>query len=220
VKAVAKKQENDGSLKRLGGGRWQTRDERFTIEPESGTWVVIDAQQTDDLGLPLVRGPFGSLTAAKAAIEGARTSEPAVSPLAAQVEEHRKRPVAVPAPARAASRPVPRPAPKPAEPTPPPEPKWIRDLDLAGRKQALELIERLVKAGAPDAEDLARREMSGKRPVVAGFALARALAALGPGAKPSAAARLLAAGDAPDLGVRWRLVDDDGRPITLEEIEP
>ena len=89
---MAKKAEDDGSLKRLGGGRWQTRDERFTIEPESGTWVVIDAEQTDDLGLPLVRGPFGSLNAAKAAIAGAREAEPAVSPLAARVAEHRESP--------------------------------------------------------------------------------------------------------------------------------
>ena len=90
---MAKKAADDDSLKRLGGGRWQTRDERFTIEPESGTWVVLDAEQTDDLGLPLVRGPFGSLTAAKAAIAGARGSEPVVSPLAAKVAEHQGRPV-------------------------------------------------------------------------------------------------------------------------------
>jgi hypothetical protein len=220
---MARKNEDESSLKRLGGGRWQTRDERFTIEPESGTWVVVDAQQTDDLGLPLVRGPFSSLAAAKAAIEGARTSEPAVSPLAAQVEEHRKRPVVTPVATRASTtsspKPAAMPAPKPAKPEPPPEPKWIRDLDPTERKRALELIERLIKAGAPDPEDLARREMSGKRTVVAAFAIARALAALGPDAKPPAVARLLAAGDSPDLGVRWRLVDDDGRPIALEEVQ-
>ncbi len=64
--------DKDEGLKRLGGGRWQTRDERFTIEPQSGTWAVVDAEQTDDLGLPLVRGPFKSLGAAKEAIEAAR----------------------------------------------------------------------------------------------------------------------------------------------------
>src|SRR6476660_6154957 len=73
---------DDSSLKRLGGGRWQTRDERFTIEPQSGTWVVVDAEQTDDLGLPLVRGPFRSLGDAKEAITGARSSPQAASPLA------------------------------------------------------------------------------------------------------------------------------------------
>ena len=70
---MAKAKDDDESLKRLGGGRWQTRDERFTIEPQSGTWVVVDGEQTDDLGLPLIRGPFGSLGAAKDAIgDGAR----------------------------------------------------------------------------------------------------------------------------------------------------
>src|SRR3954470_17746043 len=83
---------DDASLKRLGGGRWQTRDERFTIEPQSGTWVIVDAEQTDDLGLPLVRGPFPSLTSAKEAISSARSSGPAASPLAERIERRRREP--------------------------------------------------------------------------------------------------------------------------------
>ncbi|MFN8620845.1 MAG: hypothetical protein U0869_08895 [Chloroflexota bacterium] len=69
------------SLRRLGGGRWQTRDERFTIEPQSGRWVVLDAQQQDDFGMPLVRGPFGSLDDAREAIAGAREEPAPASPL-------------------------------------------------------------------------------------------------------------------------------------------
>ena len=91
---MAQTHDKDEALKRLGGGRWQTRDERFTIEPQSGTWVVVDAEQTDDLGLPLVRGPFGSLRDAKEAIERARGTEPAESPLNARVQELRSRPSA------------------------------------------------------------------------------------------------------------------------------
>src|SRR5262249_61761976 len=83
--ARPKDDDADAPLKRLGGGRWQTRDERFTIEPQSGTWVVVDPEQTDDLGLPLVRGPFPRLTTAKAALGDARTSEPATSPLAGRI---------------------------------------------------------------------------------------------------------------------------------------
>lgn len=79
------------SLKRLGGGRWQTRDGRFTIEPASGTWTVVDAEQTDDLGLPLVRGPYRSLTDAKAGIEEAREGAAASSPLARKVAEAKER---------------------------------------------------------------------------------------------------------------------------------
>jgi uncharacterized protein YciI len=73
-------------LRRLGGGRWQTRDERFTIEPGDGTWSLVDAGQTDELGLPLVRGPFRSLAAAKAAIVDARGGAAPASPLAARSE--------------------------------------------------------------------------------------------------------------------------------------
>jgi dihydrofolate reductase len=86
---MAKPKDDDSSLRRLGGGRWQTRDERFTIEPQSGTWVVVDAEETDDLGLPLVRGPFPSLTAAKDAITGARSGGPSESPLPARAERLR-----------------------------------------------------------------------------------------------------------------------------------
>ena len=89
---MAKDTDKDEALKRLGGGRWQTRDERFTIEPQSGTWVVVDAEQTDELGLALVRGPFGSLGAAKAAIAEARETEPAASPLPARAEAIGARP--------------------------------------------------------------------------------------------------------------------------------
>src|SRR5215212_6038001 len=83
---------DDAPLKRLGGGRWQTRDERFTIEPQSGTWAVVDAEQSDDFGMPLVRGPYPSLTAAKEAISGARSSEPAASPLAERMERRKHEP--------------------------------------------------------------------------------------------------------------------------------
>src|SRR6476620_6035157 len=78
--------EAEESLKRLGGGRWQTRDERFTIEPQSGTWSAVDAQETDDFGLPLVRGPCKSLTDAKAGTGAARAGPPKPSPLAARLE--------------------------------------------------------------------------------------------------------------------------------------
>jgi hypothetical protein len=224
---MATPKEKDGSLKRLGGGRWQTHDERFTIEPQSGTWVVVDAQQTDDLGLPLVRGPFTSLGAAKAAIATARDSEPAVSPLAAKVATLRDRKDSAP-PGEddrprgrsAASKPKPtKPEPRtksPAQPVPPPEPRWLRDLDPGARRDAILLIDRLTDAGALDPEGTAHRDIVGKVPAAAAFAIARALKALGPEARPPEVARLLSAGRDPQIGVRWRLVDGDERPITLD----
>src|SRR4029077_3776384 len=39
--------DDTASLKRLAGRGWQTRDGRFTIETASGTWSVVDEEQTD-----------------------------------------------------------------------------------------------------------------------------------------------------------------------------
>jgi hypothetical protein len=238
---MAKATENDGSLKRLGGGRWQTRDERFTIEPQSGTWVVVDGEQIDDLGLPLIRGPFGSLGAAREAIATARDAKPVVSPLAAKVATLRDRPVAAPvtvhAPSDAghtsASKPKtteaepparPRDARSPAKPTkprpkkaePPAEPRWILDLAPPDRRRARELIAGLTDAGASDPEGIARRDIVGKVPAAAAYALARAIENLGLQATPVDIARLMAGGRDVDLDVRWHVVDGDGRPITLD----
>lgn len=225
--------DKDGSLKRLGGGRWQTRDERFTIEPQSGTWVVVDAEQTDDLGLPLVRGPFGSLGAAKAAIETARGAEPAASPLAAKMrngpatrsrtkDDRPNKTAAAGSKDRttdatpAASTAKTTKAAKPAKPEPPAEPRWLAALEPADRRRAKRLIDRLGEAGASDPEGIARRDVVGEIPAAAAFAIARQLRDLGDDASPAKVARLLAGGRDEDLGVRWHLVDGDGRPITLE----
>ena len=229
---MAKATDQDESLKRLGGGRWQTRDERFVIEPQSGTWVVVDADQTDELGLPLVRGPFGSLGAAKAAIVAAREADRKESPLAERAAKLRDRPEAEPAPADGPPRRRSTPAKSTSSDAPataklarssraptdsaPAEPKWIRALDPADRRRAKRLIDRLTELGAPDPEGIVRRDLVGEVPTVAGFAISRALKALEKDAKPSEVARLLADGRDEELGVRWRLVDGDGRPVTID----
>ena len=219
---MAKPADKDDSLKRLGGGRWRTRDERFTIEPQSGTWVVVDAEQTDDLGLARVRGPFGSLTAAKEAIGAAREAEPSVSPLAAQLARLRERPRATPAkddapaskaPARAKATPATKAA---VREEPPAEPGWIQDLEPADRRMARQLVARLTAAGAPDPEGMARRDVVGKVPAVASFAIAREIAALGKDASVLDVVGILADGQDQTVGVRWRLVDGEDRPILLD----
>jgi hypothetical protein len=204
---------DDASLKRLGGGRWQTRDERFTIEPESGTWVVVDADQTDDLGLPLVRGPFRSLGDAKEAIVAARSAPQATSPLAGRVAPRRGEATGratkkLPETAKRSKR-------EPEEPEEPEEPRWFAALDPDARRQARRLIVRLEEAGAPDPEGMARRDVVGDIAAVAGFAITRRLAEIGKAADGEQVAALLADGRDDDLGVRWRLVDGDGRPITI-----
>jgi hypothetical protein len=216
------------SLRRLGGGRWETRDGRFAIEPQSGTWVIVDNEQTDDLGLPLVRGPFGSLTAAKVAIEAARTETPKPSPLAAKLEKagaaerggKPKTPTSGKPPkgdgaSRAARAGKP---PKPEAPELPPEPRWLRELDARDQRRARDLIARLGKMGVDDPERIARSEIADGQPALARLAIERSIAknlasAKSTAAGARAAVKSMVRGADVELGVSWQLVDGDGRRI-------
>jgi hypothetical protein len=212
----------DDSLKRLGGGRWETRDGRFAIEPQSGTWVVVDTTQTDDLGLPLVRGPFGSLTAAKEAIEGIRTSGPVESPLAERLKQAKATATSKAKDGSAAGTAAAGQAGErgktSAPPEPPPEPKWLRDLGPADRRRARELIEKLEKLDIANPEEIARSEVERNQPAVVRLAIERALlSAISKARSPAGAARgavdVLLNGKDLELGARWRVVDDEGRPV-------
>ena len=59
-------------LKRERAGRYVTADGRFAVEGDAaGAWYMIDSERLDGLGLPLVRGPFPTLDAAREAVAGA-----------------------------------------------------------------------------------------------------------------------------------------------------
>ena len=217
--------DGDAPLKRLGGGRWQTRDERFTIEPESGTWTVVDAEQTDDLGLPLVRGPYRSLTDAKAGIEEARAEGAAASPLAERLERARRSEASGARKKGSRQGSGASPKAKPKAPEAPPEPRWIRDLESDDRRLARRLIERLEDLDVGDAEGVVRRDLVGDVASIATVAVAQRLAErLSRAADDDGGALDLAAdvvealvdGRDGELDVRWRLVDGDGRPIRLD----
>jgi hypothetical protein len=209
-------------LHRLGGGRWETKDGRFQIEPQSGTWVIVDTTQTNEFGLPLVRGPFPSLTAAREAIDVARGEGPATSPLAERIEHARAEPTASgkTKPARAAkpaAADAPEPEPEPEGPPEPPEPRWFRDLKPAGRARAAEMIARLRALDIDEAEAVARADVVDGRPALARLALERRLrkaaVAKNPRRAVAAAIEAFLAGEDPELGTGWRLVDDRERPI-------
>ncbi len=74
----------DEALKRERAGTYRSKDGRFTVEQSSSGWLVLDSEQTDDLGLPLARGPFATLDAAKTAIADARSSAAPTSDLRAE----------------------------------------------------------------------------------------------------------------------------------------
>ena len=61
------------TLKRKSAGSYRTPDGRFTVEEASGRWMLLDAKQRDDLGLPLARGPFDTLAEARSAMAEARS---------------------------------------------------------------------------------------------------------------------------------------------------
>jgi hypothetical protein len=209
-------------LRRVGGGRWQTRDERFSIEPQSGTWMVVDATQTDELGLPLVRGPFGSLGAAREAIAIAREQPPPPSPLTARIDAAPKRSRDTGSTKGSRQRPARRQPPAAEEP---PEPAWLAALEPPRRKRAHELIDRLERAGIPAADAIARAEIAKGEPALAGLAIERRIeAAVGADKDPVSIARAIAkvvvAGEDAVLGTKWRLVDGDDRPIARLSIAP
>jgi hypothetical protein len=216
------------SLKRLGGGRWESRDGRFQIEPQSGTWVIVDTTQTNEFGLPLVRGPFPSLTAAKEAIETAREEGPVTSPLAERMGEagraepgqktasmgHR----ASKAGADAAEVERDEVEPEEDEPEPEREPQWLRSLKPLSRQRARDLIEKLESLGFDDAEAIARSEIAHGEPAVVRAAIRRRVEQATKGKRSvdsavEAVLEVLVSGEDDELDVGWGLVDQRSRPI-------
>jgi GNAT superfamily N-acetyltransferase len=76
---------SETSLKRESAGRYASRDGRFSVEQASGRWMLVDGESTDDLGLPLVRGPFATLDEARDAMETARSGPAPTSDLAKRI---------------------------------------------------------------------------------------------------------------------------------------
>ena len=72
---------DEEKLKREQAGTYRTADGRFTVEQSTTGWLVLDAEQTNELGLPLARGPFGTLDEARAAIADARSGPRPISDL-------------------------------------------------------------------------------------------------------------------------------------------
>lgn len=219
---MAKPDPKPDALRRVGGGRWETKDGRFQIEPQSGTWVIVDTTQTNEFGLPLVRGPYGSLGAAREAIETARDEGPVASPLADRIEraarEAPMRPTTTPAKKGAVPPKAPPPPEAPAQPKAPPEPAWLRTLQAGDRRRAKELIARLGALDIADAEAIVRAEVVDREPALGRLALERRLGAVAGSTKGSrdavaAAIAVILSGEDADLGASWRLVDDRGRRI-------
>ena len=92
---------DDEKLKRERAGTYRTADGRFTIEQSTTGWLLLDGEQTNELGLPLARGPYATLDEARGAIGVARTGPRPISDL----DEHRaSKRAAKPSPGGASER--------------------------------------------------------------------------------------------------------------------
>lgn len=117
---------SETSLKRESAGRYASRDGRFSVEQSSGSWMLVDAESTDDLGLPLVRGPFATLDEAREAIEAARSGPAPTSDLAKRIAAM---PAARPRPA-AEARTAARRKTNPTKPEPAARPRAARPVPI------------------------------------------------------------------------------------------
>ena len=100
-------------LKRESAGRYVTGDGRFTVEQSSNGWMVVDAEQANELGLPLVRGPFATLDEARTGMEHARRGPAPISSLADRIAAQRDRSATSTRAASATTKQPPRPEPPP-----------------------------------------------------------------------------------------------------------
>jgi hypothetical protein len=68
-------------LARESAGSYRTGDERFLVRQDhGGKWYVTDTEQTNELGLELVLGPFATIAEAKAALSVQREHPAGASP--------------------------------------------------------------------------------------------------------------------------------------------
>lgn len=117
MKAKPGRPADPTAFKREEAGTYRSGDGRFSIEQASGRWLVVDAEQHDDLGLPLVRGPFDTLARAREAASSARSGPAPTSGLVGRASSRvrpraTRRERAAPSPALARP-PTPPKAPKP-----------------------------------------------------------------------------------------------------------
>lgn len=152
--AKAKPPVDPADLRRQGAGRHATGDGRFIVEQSSNGWMLTDAERTNELGLPLVRGPFATLVEAREAVTAARSGPLPISNLAdriAAIPKGRPRPSS-PARSGGAKR----------EPVPPPPPvvREFRSRDGDG----LRALWSATGSSAVDIDDMRLRKFAQRNP--------------------------------------------------------
>lgn len=148
--------DDPNKLMRRAAGSYRTADDRFEVRGQLNRWFLVDAEQRDELGQELVRGPFATLDEVRDAIPEARRA--GIKPLAPPPKRRQ--------PAGSAK----------AKPAPPPS--WIDRLPAPEASRVRALIRALEREGIADAEKVVRRDREGLGPEVARLLIERRLDAL------------------------------------------
>jgi hypothetical protein len=144
---------SDERLVRQRAGSYRTADGRFTLENDGGSWFLTDAEQTDELGQPLIGGPFASLAQARAGIEAARSAPPRRAPVPKRPRRSGGEKE------RAKDR-------RAREAAPPVVETWLDRLPPDERTRARRMVAALERVGVPDADEVVRADR-GFTPAVA-----------------------------------------------------
>jgi hypothetical protein len=171
--------KDDGpTLKRETAGRYGSTDGRFTVEAEgANAWYMADEEQVDQLGQPVLRGPFPTLAAARIAVAEARSTPVSGRdlPKAMQPPQAHGRSAGQKRGERPAGR-APRPrrsvhaADREAE-----MPPWLAELAPNQRAAAQRLADELKGLGIDEPETLVADDLLSDEPLIAQAILLRRL---------------------------------------------
>ena len=164
TKSDAPEPTDPAALRRETAGRYVTADGRFTVEKGSGGWMMLDAEQSDDLGLPLVRGPYGTLDEARAAVAEARLAPPPSSDLAERLAAQATRDRGS-GDVRSRSGASPKAASKSERPPEPPPPPPVVVREFQGRDgDQLRALWKEAGLGSAGDDDAGLRRFAAKNP--------------------------------------------------------
>jgi hypothetical protein len=160
IRWMAENQTDPDKLVRQRAGRYRTADDRFGVEQSATGWFLVDAEQTDELGQPLMAGPFATLDAVRTALPGARKVHPITKPAGrrAKAAARERGGTAERSGGRAAGKALVTPA--------QPKRTWIDDLEPGQAREARALVAALEKEGIANAESLVRADRTGLLPAV------------------------------------------------------
>jgi hypothetical protein len=173
-KAAAAPPDDPDKLQRQAAGEYRSADGRFTVRNDGGRWFLLDGEQSDELGQPLVRGPYGTLDGARGQLQAARQVR--LKPLTTgSVSRGGAKKSATSGEASALPS-VAKPKPKPL--TKPKRASWIDRLPAADAARVRALVRALEREGIADAEMVVRRDREGIAPAIVQRLIERQLAEL------------------------------------------